>query len=87
MSYLIAFPGLYPLESKNNVGASCLHYAVLSGSVECVSVLLRSVNNEPKQLELLKSVWMGKKTPLHLAAMMNFCDVAEEMLQGRKVRF
>ncbi len=54
----------------------------MSGSAECARLLLNSFGaNDAKQQELLKSVWMGKKTPLHLAAMMNYPAVVEELMR------
>jgi hypothetical protein len=34
----------------------------------------------------LCSLWLGKKTPLHLAALMGRTEAAEELLKNRKVK-
>ncbi len=83
VAHLLHYPNMFPVETKNNFGANCMHYAVLGGSRECVALLLLSLP-EGKDMELVKTMWLGKKTPLHLAAILGRADIAAELLRGRK---
>jgi ankyrin repeat protein len=84
VAMLLQWPQLYPISAKNNSGASVLSFAVLSGSRKCVSMILGS-RNESEVDALLSGVWTGKRTPLHLAAMMGASEVVEELLKIKRV--
>jgi ankyrin repeat protein len=80
VGYLTPQRGFYPVEQKNNFGANVLHYAVIGGSPECVEIILKSLA-ENKRTEMLKTSWIGKKTPLHIACLLGKEEVVKVLLR------
>ncbi len=69
-----------PLYSSRSNGPTALHYAILGGSRECVSLVVNSVENALQRAALLSSVWAVKFLPLHLAVSVGQTECAAELI-------
>ena len=80
ISMLLLWPQLYPFAAKNSSGASILHFAVCSGNHNAVALILKALTVQEVD-SLMKSTWVRKTTPLHLAAMLGHSLIVEELLR------